>query len=35
MHSGELAFGAPLKYVVLDHADYSPDQWDEAINRAN
>ena len=23
MHSGELAFGAPLKYLVLDHDNYS------------
>ena len=35
MHNGELAFGSPLKYIVLDHQEYTADQWDEAITRAN
>jgi len=35
MHCGELAFGSPLKYLVLDHANYSPDEWDDAIFKAN
>ena len=35
MHSGELAFGAPLKYVELDHDNYTDEEWDEAINKAN
>ena len=35
MHNGELAFGNPLKYLVLEHENYSPEQWDEAIARAN
>ena len=35
MHSGELAFGSPLKYTVLEHSQYTAEQWDQAIKRAN
>jgi hypothetical protein len=35
MHHGELAFGAPLKYLVLDHDQYTNDEWDEAIMKGN
>ena len=35
MHCGELAFGSPLKYIVLDHSGYSAEEWDDAIIKAN
>ena len=35
MHSGELAFGSRLKYLELEHGEYSPEEWDEALARAN
>lgn len=35
MHSGELAFGSPLKYLELEHNNYTNEQWDSAIDAAN
>lgn len=35
IHKQTLAFGDPLKYLVLDHDNYSAEQWDDAISRAN
>jgi len=35
MHNGQLAFGSPLKYLVLDHDNYSSEKWDEAVGSAN
>ena len=28
MHNGELAFGHPLKYTVLDHDNFTAEEWD-------
>lgn len=35
MHHGELAFGAPLKYLVLEHSTISSEEWDDAVTKAN
>lgn len=35
IHSEELAFGNPLKYLRLDNTGISDEAWDSAIDQAN
>ena len=35
IHSEELAFGNPLKYLRLDNTGITDEQWDTAIDQAN